>query len=399
MSLKPCNICQSNPPQANLDYFSLAAVESQPGFTICEGCIRLLYQALGSIPSENQKNASKPKESIHNFDPQDVSKHLDQFIIGQAEAKRLVAVAVFQHYQRINNPDLKRKSNIMIIGPTGSGKTEIARSIAALLNVPFAQVDVTTMTPRGYIGESPEVCVEKLLAAAGGNVQEAEKGIIFLDEFDKIPSGADYGSFKAKAVQQEILTIVEGSKVDIKVGGDQGGQKVSVDTSKILFIAAGSFAGIEKHMQSDSHRVMGIGTNLAPPEDLSNSRPTIKDFISFGFIPELLGRFPVECYTEQLSTADLCRVLTEPKDSILNYYQTLFLGAGSKLIVTEACLLSLAEKAVLEKLGARGLSKQLELRLQPLMYDIHLYRGQCVTVGVTDLTTAALEVAASQVEG
>lgn len=379
-----CHFCKEPSSNNKRLYFRQMTQVNPHPVIICECCIELLYSSMKKIkhPSTSAPSDFKIPNGDLSFSPKDVFDHLNQSIIGQDEAKKSISVAVFQHYERLKNPKLTHKTNILLVGPTGSGKTEIARSIASFLNVPFTQVDVTTMTPRGYIGESPEVCIEKLFSASGHNVKMAERGIVFLDEFDKIPSGGEFSSFKARAVQQELLRLIEGDQVDIRIGGEHG-QKVTIDTSKILFIAAGSFAGLEKYINKDSARSIGLIQETTKPlvtaYDFTN-RVKNKHFEEFGLIPEMMGRLPVVCFTTALSKEELCKIITEPKGSILNHYQTLFQGVGAELEVDRECLLDLAEKALADKLGARGLKKQLELKLKDLLFEITSFKDKKILI-------------------
>jgi ATP-dependent Clp protease ATP-binding subunit ClpX len=375
-----CHLCFKSPEDTNSNFFKQAPKNGLPSVVICENCIELLHNSTKAIKKRStplQDDAVQPLNV--NYSPKDIYKHLELNIVGQEDAKRAMSVAVFQHYQRIKNPGLKHKSNIMIVGPTGTGKTELARSIATFLNVPFVQVDVTTLTPRGYIGDSPEVCIEKLYAAAKEDVAAAERGIVFLDEFDKIPQGGDHGVFRAK-VQSELLKIVEGDKVDIKIGSEPS-QKVTIDTKNVLFITAGAFVGLEQIVTRSDEKRITIGVEQVKS---SETKPAVhwtthvlpEHLIKFGLIPEVIGRFAVTCYTKELSKDDLIRIIKEPEHSILNHYQSIFKGADINLDIDDDVLMLMAGQAILDKLGARGLKKQLETKLQNLIFDIDTYRGK-----------------------
>lgn len=353
----------------------------------CSFCVNQLYKTHSKQTAANPEaevKKEKGKQEITAFNPRDVFDHLNKDIIGQEDAKRTISVAIYQHFMRINNPNLVQKSNVLIVGPSGSGKTELARSIANFLNLPFVQVDTTTITPRGYVGESPEMIIEKLYSAANGSIEDTEKGIVFLDEFDKTPSGVATASYKAKAVQQELLKIIEGAKIEIKIGMEPHAQKVVIDTSNILFIAAGSFVGLEEMVSKKADNVIGIGSGTLSektiaPKELAQLVEN-KHFEEFGIIPEILGRFPVVCFTQALSKADLVKILTEPQNSIVNQYEELFKVAGSNLVIDKNLLDIFAENAIKEKIGARGLKKQIERRLKPILFDIDKYKGLTVTV-------------------
>lgn len=342
-----------------------------PSFVICENCITLLSQALNSV-----KENLKTDAPLLDFTPKDIFNHLSRFVIGQEAAKTALSVAVFQHYQRIKNPTLKHKSNILMCGPTGSGKTYLVQIIAEYLNVPFAHVDLTSITPRGYVGESPEVMVERLFLAAKGNVKQAERGIIFLDEFDKIPAGQEQGSFKAKILQGEILKLLEGDTVDIRLS--EQGQKVSINTKNILFIAAGAFSGLEALKKEKPS--LGIAQ-----QEMEKPSSELSPFLKFGLIPELLGRFPVTCVTEPLSEKELIEILKTSEDSILKYYQELFFLNGVELELKEELLKDVAQKALKEELGARGLKRQLEERFKDILFQIDAFKGKKLVLGKSSL--------------
>jgi ATP-dependent Clp protease ATP-binding subunit ClpX len=387
---KICHFCKEHASQNDRLYFEQIVEVNPHPVIMCDLCIEVIHSSVQRLKNINKReeNINLEASEIINFSPREVFAHLNKYIIAQDDAKKTLSVAIYQHYERLKNPSLTHKSNIMIVGPTGSGKTELARSVSNFLNVPFIQIDVTTLTPRGYVGDSPEILIEKLLNAANGNVDLAEKGIIFLDEFDKIPSGAEWGSFKSKAVQQELLRIIEGDKVDVKIGGEQG-QKVTVDTSKILFIAAGAFVGLEDFVNKENVKTIGLANSSEMNKQVTNNdlaaRIENKHFEQFGIIPEMMGRLPVVCFTSMLSKEDLCKILTEPKGSVLSHYQSLFNAAGAALEVTHECLLSLSDKAIKDKLGARGLKKQLELKLKNLLFDIDLYKNKKILVSTENI--------------
>lgn len=370
-----CTLCQANPKSQNINYFRQAAKSnSTQSFVICENCISLLSDALQTV-----KQNVKPKAGLPDFTPKDIYNHLSRFVIGQEDAKTSLSVAVFQHYQRIKNPTLKHKSNILMCGPTGSGKTYLVQIIAEFLNVPFAHVDLTSITPRGYVGESPESMIERLFLAAKGNVKQAEKGIIFLDEFDKIPAGHEQGSFKAKILQGEILKLLEGDIVDIRLS--EQGQKVSINTKNILFIAAGAFSGLEELKKEKPT----LGITQEKRETEPQNKKDLKPFLKFGLIPELLGRFPVTCFTEPLSENELIEILRNSEDSILRYYKELFFINGVELELKEDLLRDVAKKALKEELGARGLKRQLEERFKDILFQIDNFKGKKLSVGLNSL--------------
>jgi ATP-dependent Clp protease ATP-binding subunit ClpX len=290
--------------------------------------------------------------------------------VGQDEAKKALAIAVAQHCRRIENPQLKAKSNILIAGPTGSGKTELIRVVSKLLGVPMVQIDATTLTPRGYVGESVDVCVERLLSAAGLVAGLAERGIVFLDEFDKLGCSDEQGSFRSKAVQQELLRLVEGDAIEIRHPSRE--EPYVVNTDHILFIAAGAFVGL---FERKEERAISFSAEhkAAGQEGLSASR-----LASFGLIPELVGRFPVGVLTRGLSRQELVAILTEPEESLIRYYVESARAEGVELRVTDGFLAAVAEKAIKDGLGARGLKKHLEAAFSDFLYRIDEYRGQAV---------------------
>ncbi|MFB1021813.1 MAG: ATP-dependent Clp protease ATP-binding subunit ClpX [Vicingaceae bacterium] len=348
---------------------------------ICDNCI---LQA-GEIVKEEVKPTAKDFNiKIHK--PAEIKKHLDEYVIGQEEAKKVLSVAVYNHYKRVVKAhtikDIElEKSNVMLVGETGSGKTLLAKSIAKLLDVPFCIADATVLTEAGYVGEDVESILSRLLQAADFDVSKAEKGIVFIDEIDKIARKGDNPSItrdvSGEGVQQALLKLLEGSAVSVP---PQGGRKhpeqklVSVNTQNILFICGGAFSGIEKVIGKRlNSNALGFkaktDTEVIEKEDfLRYVIPS--DIRSFGLIPELIGRIPVVTYLEPLNEAALKRILTEPKNAILKQYIKLFEMDGFELKFDKEVLDFIVEKAILYKLGARGLRSICEAILLEHMFEM-----------------------------
>ncbi len=358
---------------------------------VCSECIDLFHEMLveyrtGVPTGKNQGNK--------NFDagemlkkvpkPKEIMDFLNQYVIGQEDAKKHLAVAVYNHYKRLaqNNDDVDiEKSNIVIVGPTGTGKTLLARTIARLLDVPFTIVDATVLTQAGYVGEDIESLLTRLLQAADYDVEKAQRGIVFIDEIDKIARKGDNPSItrdvSGEGVQQGLLKLLEGSIVNVP---PQGGRKhpeqkmIPVDTKNILFICGGAFDGIESRIAHRMNQhVVGYGTDgkrtrLEREEYLRYVAP--QDLKSFGLIPEIIGRLPVLTHLEPLSREALRKVLTEPKNAIIRQYEKLFAMDGVMLVFEEATLDLIVDKAIEFKLGARGLRSIVETVMVDAMFDI-----------------------------
>ena len=352
---------------------------------ICDSCATQAYEitqeALGA-----GKKASATKLNLKELPkPVEIKKFLDQYVIGQDDAKRFLSVSVYNHYKRLlqkdGGDDVEiEKSNIIMVGSTGTGKTLLARTIAKLLHVPFTIVDATVLTEAGYVGEDIESILTRLLQVADYNVPEAEQGIVFIDEIDKIARKGDNPSItrdvSGEGVQQGLLKLLEGSVVNVP---PQGGRKhpdqkfIQVDTRNILFICGGAFDGIEKKIaQRLNTRAMGYGRLNADPIDRSNLMQyvTPQDLKSFGLIPELVGRLPVLTYMQPLERAALRSILTEPKNAIVKQYKRLFELDGVKLAFDDDALDYIVDKAVEFKLGARGLRSICEAIMMDTMFDI-----------------------------